>query len=328
MPDQYKPRTGFAVFLSCFFLSTLFAQDDMEFEIDSNATLTPLFLSFSHVEQNLSVDSFSFYQEKIAFGARFTINKYWSGVVVVDFLKDPSEHPYLKPAFVTYQTSSLKLDMGIIFLSHWRHQLRSWNNRYILKSFLDYYDFGWSADLGIRGRYKFNKYFEADVSVVNGEGYKEPGLSPPFKYSTAAYFTPRDPWLFKVYYDFEHNEQKEKTTAVFINYIPKSRYTFSAEYNYKQGLALNQLSAHGFSGYSNIYFTNYLGVFFRYDQIWYNFDETIVAANTYLDNQLVLYGLQYQLFENIRIAAAFKRRNFVRNKPDNIIQLSLEYRTP
>lgn len=301
------------------------ASDDSISEVRG---IEPVFISFSHVYHDMQADSSMFDQEKVSFGARFTLNDYWSGNIWIDFLKDPGEPAYLKPAHLTYRNSNFKMDVGLFFLSQWRIQQRYWQNRYIHESFQSYYDLGWSADVGVRGTYTFNKLLKADVAVVNGDGYKKPGIAFPLKYGAAAYITPVDEALFKIYYDFYPEDVRQNTLSVFVNYGESKKYTLSAEYNFKNGLEHIHSQAHGFSGYSNVHITDYIGIFFRYDQIWYEGALSTNQEPLRDNNHIILSGMQYELFANLRVAATYKRMEYLSYDSDNIIQLSIEYRTP
>lgn len=307
-------------------LSHTWAQGDPDKSDTRHKPITPVFISFSHLNHHLKNDSTFFEQEKVVFGARFNMNKHWSGNVWVDFLRDPDEHPYLKPANLTYKKNKFKLDIGLFYLSQWMMQLRKWENRYIQKTFQDYQGFGWSSDVGLRGTYTFNDHLKTDVAVVNGAGYKTPGFRIPFKYSATAYIQLISKSMLKVYYDFYNMEKKQTTLSVFLNYGNGKHYSVSAEYNSKKGLDFKTLSAHGFSCYSNIQLKKELGVFIRYDQIWYQGLKSITLNVQRYDNLLFITGIQYQCLQNIRIAAAYKRWNVITEGTENIFQLSLEYK--
>ena len=292
------------------------------------AKVVPVFVSFSHLYYDINRDSTVFDQEKVVFGARIKFNEYWSGNIWVDFLQDPGESPYFKPAHVTYKNTKFKIDVGLFFLSQWRVQQQYWQNRYVHKSFQSYYDLGYSADLGLRGTYFINEKIKADVAVVNGKGYEKPGLTLPLKYGATAYISPMEETLVKVYYDFYNEKIRQQTFSIFFTYGNNGAYSFSAEYNYKDGLDFSDISAHGLSGYSNVHITDNMGLFLRFDQIWY---DGFVAEECDLprdNNHLILSGLQYQLFDNLRVAAAYKRINYISYLCSNMIQLSVEYRTP
>ena len=51
-------------------------------------------------------------------------------------------------------------------------QLKAWGHRYIMRTFQDKYKFAHVADLGMIAEYQFGSLFEADVTFVNGEGFK------------------------------------------------------------------------------------------------------------------------------------------------------------
>lgn len=315
------------LYLLCFPLMGYSQENPEDFPLDET-NLEPVFISFSHLYYDVNKDSAIFDQEKVSFGVRFKLNDYWSGNVWVDFLKDPGEPPYLKPAHITYNNNKFKIDLGVFFVSQWRVQQQYWQNRYVHESFQSYYDLGYSADLGIRGTYFFNEKLKADVAIVNGKGYENPGLTLPLRYGAAAYFSPMEEALVKVYYDFYNEKIKQKTFSVFCTYGNNDKYSFSAEYNYKDNFEFLDISAHGLSSYSNFHITDNLGLFFRFDQIWY--DGFVVEEIELLldDNRLILSGLQYQLFDNLRVAAAYKRMDYISYHVSNVIQLSVEYRTP
>ena len=80
---------------------------------------------------------------------------------------------YLKKAHLDWKVSQdTKISMGMIGLNMLNIQEKTWGNRFISKSALDYYGYSATADLGVAIYHKFGEV-STSFLMTNGEGYKE-----------------------------------------------------------------------------------------------------------------------------------------------------------
>ena len=80
---------------------------------------------------------------------------------------------YLKKAQLDWLIDeSTSISMGMIGMNLFNIQEKTWGNRFILKSALDQFGWGPSADLGVGFTKEFNNSVSASLLITNGEGYK------------------------------------------------------------------------------------------------------------------------------------------------------------
>ena len=79
---------------------------------------------------------------------------------------------FLKKAQLDWKCdSNMKISMGMIGLNMLNIQEKTWGNRFVSKSALDYYGYSATADLGI-GIYRNFGNISTSLLMTNGEGYK------------------------------------------------------------------------------------------------------------------------------------------------------------
>lgn len=79
---------------------------------------------------------------------------------------------FLKKAQLDWKCdSNMKISMGMIGLNMLNIQEKTWGNRFVSKSAMDYYGYSATADLGI-GIYRNFGNISTSLLMTNGEGYK------------------------------------------------------------------------------------------------------------------------------------------------------------
>jgi hypothetical protein len=219
-------------------------------------------------------------------------------------------YAYFKNAYLRYQSGKLKVDMGLIGLHQMKVQEKFWGYRYIQKTFQDEFDFGATADIGIHAAYTLNSWLSADLTMINGEGYKNLQRDDKYKYGMG--FTIKSPSavISRLYYDFTQDEENnpQNTYSVFIGYANKDLFRIGGEYVIKENANFKkERFLYGYSVYGTYIISDKIEVFGRYDQVSSNvMDELDVPWNLIDDGSAITAGIQYAPHKDIRFSVNYQ----------------------
>lgn len=268
--------------------------------------------------------------ERSYLGYQFSVTDQLSGKVVFDIGptkvagSDLERVAYVKNAMLTWTTGSFSLDFGLITLEQFNLQEKFWGYRYIWKSFQDEYKFNSSADMGIIGKYKFTKWLAADLTFINGEGYKKLNSDNKFRYGAGITITPISPLTLRLYYDRydsdTDNSKTQQSIAAFAGYKHKL-FDIGIEYNrLVNAKFIAQEDQMGYSAYASVRFLPKFTAFGRYDHL--------ESSNDYFsgDQQRGLIGLQYSPNKYLRLSPNYQTVNPREGKASSWLYLNLEFK--
>lgn len=268
--------------------------------------------------------------ERSYLGYQFSVTKELSGKVVFDIGpskvagSDLERIAYIKNAMLTWKTGDFTLDFGLIGLEQFNIQEKFWGYRYIWKSFQDEYKFNSSADMGIIAKYKFTDWLNADVTFINGEGYKKLNKDNNFRYGAGITVTPVESVTLRAYYDMYNgdgdNAKNQQSLALFAGYKHKKFYV-GAEYN-KLFNTKFQKDQHqnGFSTYASIDIFKKISLFGRYDNL--------SSKNEWSsdDQQRMLMGVQYTPNKYLQISPNFQTVNPRSGRSESYVYLNIGFK--
>lgn len=268
---------------------------------------------YTHFFASLDSDLSAFEVSRAYLGYKYKISEEFTANIKLDIgsINDESQYAlirrytYFKNACLNYKKNKLNINVGLIDLSQFKIQEKFMDQRYIYKSFQDQYKLGSSADIGISGNYEFNKYILVDITLMNGEGYKDFQSDNSYKYGAGLTIKPFDGLLLRLYYDHSKKCINQSTYSAFVGYeykkLGKIGFEYSTQIN--NNFYENQ-DFGGYSGFLHLNLTDKLGVFGRYDKLMSNrvFISDVNVWNYNNDGQLVLTGLQFKLHEKIRVS--------------------------
>ena len=204
-------------------------------------------------------------------GYQYDFNEHWRVKAVYDMGKgdDESLHRvgYVKNAEIDYKTGRFGLNMGLTGTAVFDVQEKFWGYRYVYKSFMDDRGWGSSADLGVKASYQFKKWFGADVSIFNGEGYKKLQMDNQLLYGLGLTFTPAKGVTLRAYADFKTAQDTtcQEKVALFAGYQCKS-FRIGAEGNMQFNHSnSNGHNLYGLSVYGAARLSNKWEAYGRYD---------------------------------------------------------------
>lgn len=175
-------------------------------------------------------------------GYGYNFSKTLSGRVVYD-VADPSVGKLkftgmLKFAYLRYQTQKLTVTGGMIALPEYDHADKKWGYRYIYKPSHDEYGFGTSADLGLSVAYNFASWITADVTLMNGEGYKLTETDSTLKTAVGVTLIPLRNVSLRGYFDSMGRDGLHQQTAEVIASYESNGSLLSGAYHYRKNSGL------------------------------------------------------------------------------------------
>lgn len=289
--------------------SNLAGQESQEFKPGGKPEariFTSLGTSFSDGDSHTKFDLTRAY-----LGYGYNFSKGLSGRIVYD-VADPSAGKLkftgmLKFAFLRYQTGKWTITGGMIPLPEYEFGDRKWGYRYIYKPFHDEYGFGTSADLGASVACNIAPWISADLTVMNGEGYKLIEADSTFKAAAGLTILPIKNLSLRLYFDnMAKNGTLQQTSEVIATYENKGS-ALSAAYNFRLNNGLKE--GHDYQGFSingTLAVRENIGIFGRYDYL-----SSVIAGsesdpwNIMKDGQLFLTGVEIGLASGVNISPNF-----------------------
>lgn len=302
--------------------------ENVEFKLKGKPIVT-IYANYSAGLGHANKES-GFALERSYLGYQFEVAKNLGGKVIFDI--GPTKVPgadlervaYVKNAMVTWSPGNFTLDAGLVKLEQFSVQEDFWGYRYIWKSFQDEYKFNSSADLGIIAKYKFNKYVSADLTFVNGEGYKKLSKGNNNRYGLGVTLTPIKPLVLRAYYDrydAEGEDAKAQESVTLFAGYKHQWFSLGLEYNklWNSGFVSKQDKT-GYSAYATVHINKKFSVFGRYDDL--------TSRDHYFkgDERRSIVGLQYRPLRYVRISPNFQTVNPANGKASNFLFLNVEFK--
>jgi len=217
-------------------------------------------------------------------------------------------YAYYREASINYSKDKLNITLGITGTRLFDYQQKFWGKRYIANTFHSLNGYGFVADLGIAVDYKFSDLFQADFTLMNGEGYSSLQMDNNLKSSLGVTFTPVKQLALRIYGDLAKQSGLWQTTLVGFAGYKNDYCTLGAEISYKTNLDL--ISGHdawGISGTGAINLTSKIEFFTRYD-----YSTSVILPgddrewNFSKDGTFLITGFQYTFNKVVKIALDYQ----------------------
>jgi len=218
------------------FPATLLGQTKDDFKPSGKAEVrifTGFNTTFSDSEMHSKFDVTRAY---LGYGYNFTSEL--SGRIVYD-VADPSVGNLkftgmLKFAYLRYKSEKWTVTGGMIPLPEYDYADKKWGYRYIYKPAHDLYGFGASADLGLSVVHRIAPWISADVTLMNGEGYKLTEADSAFKAAAGITILPVKSVSLRGYLDnMSKDGINQQTAEVFVSWEERG-YLLSAAFHYRR----------------------------------------------------------------------------------------------
>lgn len=248
---------------------------------------------------------------------------------------------YVRNAFLRWVDKGFDISIGEIGMLEFSMQEDYWNHRYVLKSFQDLNKMSSSVDLGITAGYTFNSFLAADITLVNGEGYKEVKKDNSNRYGLGITAKPYAGFVLRAFADI-YNESEEMraalpeavtdatyknqySTALFAGYEDK-HISAGIEYSkvYNKGF-IEKKNYYGYSAYSSIEVASKWRVYARYDNMDSSSPSSFTKPWNSLDGQLMIGGVEYRPMRQLKISPNIRNINPSRGKSEQYLFINLEF---
>ncbi|MQY80029.1 MAG: porin [Bacteroidetes bacterium] len=292
---------------------TGFSQDSTIFQ-PQGKVFARIFTNF-HSELSESEHQSAFEVTRAYLGYESEMHKNFSGIVKIDIGKPDDggqnssfrQYAYFKNAGVTYKNGKFICRFGLIDTKQFTIQEKIWGHRYLFKSFQDEYKFGVKADMGTIVEYRFNSVLDADLSVMNGEGYKKLQLDNSFRTGLGFNFYPSAGWIIRLYFDYSEKAVVQNSFVTFIGYKNK-RLVAGLEYNYETNFEfVDNQNIMGYSAYVSYDINDRFQLFGRYDRLYSNILPNEEFSWHYdNDGSTIIGGVQFSPIKQIKIAVNYQ----------------------
>jgi hypothetical protein len=306
-------RLLFILMLSCTMVP-LTSQEEQQEERYPGVVSGRIYSNFNY-RVNYPEHATSFALTRAYFGYDRQISEQFHATVKLDVgsPEDISEfsrinrYAYFKNAGVTYRNGAVTAWGGLFDMVQYKVQEDFWGYRYLYKSYMDEYRFGPSADLGAGVRYHFNRKFEADFVISNGEGYSSPQLDDDYKAGWGVTFRPIENLTIRGYYSIFLVEIPQMTFSGFAGYSMKN-FRIAGEYNHQLNYRFNlNRDRYGYSIYSTYKLSDNWEIFVRYDQLFSNpVGDNNIPWNLPEDGSALIGGVQFKPVRNIHITMDYQ----------------------
>ena len=246
------------------------------------------------------------------FGYGYNFSKEFSGKITFD-VGDPGVGAlqmtaYLKNASLQYSIKGFTANFGLISTTQFSAQEDFWANRYVQKTFQDYFGFNSSADLGLGLAYKFNKFVKVDLSFYNGEGYKKVQADSTFQTAIGLTLTPVKGLTIRGSYDTMKKKGIDQSTISAFAGYSADMFSLAFEYNTQNNHKMvNDNNFGGPSVYGSISPIKKVKIYARYDDLSSNTLAGKTADwNLSKDGTMLIAGIEYAPVKGVKLSPNFQ----------------------
>ncbi len=245
------------------------------------------------------------------FGYSYNFSKNFSGRVVYDAASPSPGKPnfsgMLKFGYLKYQNERLSVTAGMIPLPEYEASDSKWGYRYIYRPAYELYEFGAASDLGLSVAYKFTSWLSADLTVMNGEGYKVLESDSTFKAALGFSLTPATGAYMRLYVDNMTKDGISQNTVELIAWYENNGSSVSAAYNYKKNHMMQKNhDYHAITVNGTVAVGDKTKLTGRFDNVSAINPDGAVPWYPSKEGQLYLIGLQYNLASGVNISPNFQ----------------------
>lgn len=345
-----KTRSIIVTGLLCvLFQTSLFSQEtqscDNESFKPSGKIIARGFLDFSQGLGSNTSEETGMDITRALLGYNYQITPALQAQVVIDGASGKSStgqsEVYLRNAFLRWKDKGLDISVGQIGLLQFNTQEDYWTYRYVMKSFQDENKMGSSVDLGITAQYDISPLLSADISLTNGEGYKQVEKNNSTRYGAGFNIRPIKNTVFRIYGDI-YNESENLRDALPSGVTDakySNQYTLSLFAGYQDeiisgGIEYNHLfnkgfiekkSYYGYSLYSTVKVAPKWKIFGRYDLTDSSKPSSFTSSWNNEDGQLMMLGAEFRPLKQVKIAPNIRNINADNRKSEQYIFVNLEF---
>jgi len=327
------------------FAPQLFAQSDSTAFKPSGKIIARAFVDYSTGLSSNTNEDTGFDITRAFLGYSYQITPTLRAQVIVDGASGKDDkgnlQVYLRNAFVEWKDYGFTISAGEIGMLASNLQESYWKHRYVFKSFQDLNKISNSVDIGITAEYDFNNILSADISIMNGEGYKTVKKDDSNKYALGLTISPIKNFVLRAYGDVYIESEKlrqalpediteaeyknQYTVALFGGYQDKN-ISGGIEYtrSYNRGFIENK-DIYGYSAFSSVKVAPKWRAYARYDHASSDSPTNFTSPWSSNDGQLIIGGIEFQPIKQLKISPNFRNLNPDRSKSEQYLFINLEF---
>ncbi|MDR1882345.1 MAG: porin [Prevotella sp.] len=323
-------------------VSPCFAQDSAAFK-PSGKVIARGFLDYStgfgHVNKEKGFDI-----TRAFLGYNYRLTRTIQAQIVIDGVAGKTSsgglEVYLRNAFVNWNDKGFNVSAGQIGLMQFSVQEKYFMHRYVMKSFQDLNKMAPSVDLGFTVGYTFNDLVSADISLTNGEGYRNVKKDNSMRYAAGLNLYPVKNVIFRIYADMYNDDETQRdalpagitgtkyrdqySLSLFAGYQDR-KISGGVEYNrvYNKGF-IDKKDYYGYSAYASAKIAPKWRAFARYDLMDSSGPDNFISPWNNSDGQLMMVGAEFQALKQLKIAPNFRNINADRSKAEQYFFINME----
>ncbi len=245
-------------------------------------------------------------------GYSYNFTRTLSGRIVYD-VADPSAGNLkftgmLKFAYLRYHSEKWTVTGGMIPLPEYDHADKKWGYRYIYKPAHDLYGFGASADLGLSVVHRIVPWISADITLMNGEGYKLTEADSAFKAAAGITLLPVRNVSLRGYFDNMRKDGINQQTAELITSWEGRGCLISAALHYRKNHKL--VEGHDYRALTmngSVPLSERVSLLGRYDYVTSVKEEGAEDPwNLAKDGQFFLAGIEFAISPGVSLSPNFQ----------------------
>jgi hypothetical protein len=212
--------------------------------------------------------------------------------------------PYLKRAYLEYNSPGLSVSAGLLVLEQFKYVRQIWQLRYVEKTFQNKFMYGENRNIGILLKHRVSSYFSYDFAFTTG--YSTPISRYSAKYILMGGQTfDTDFCAFRLFSSISLSSDYEQTFSLFITKnLLKSAIGMEIAGKYSSARLLDE-NKYGFSVFWNHSFSQNIMCFGRYDM-----NRKSEGPET---ENIILAGIQYSFKKHFRGSIFYENENFETN---------------
>ncbi len=339
---EKRKRLIYLLSLLFFTSHSAFSQSNTDFN-PSGKIIARGFFDFSTGIGNETKESgYDITRALLGYNYKFTKNL--QGQIVLDAASGKNDkgnlQPHLRNAFVTWKDEKLCVSAGLVGLLQFKIQEEYWAHRYVFKSLQDENKMGSSVDAGITAQYTFSPAIAADISIINGEGYKKIEKNNSTLYGLGVSASPTKGLLLRAYGDIytESEECRDALPSEISDTKYKNQYILSLfagykndkisagiEYSHQMNKGfIEDKNSNGYSAYTTVNISDKWNVYGRYDLLDSSSPDTFISSWNKLDGQLMILGTEFTVSKQLKISPNLRNINPRIGKSEQYLFVNVE----
>lgn len=220
----------------------------------------------------------------------------------------PHRYAYFREASIAWSDERLTVTMGITSTKLFEFQQKFLGKRFIANTYQSINGYGFVADLGVTAEYKVNKVLQADLILMNGEGYNNLQIDNNLRLSMGFTITPTESFAIRLIGDVQNKDGLWQPMAVGFIGFKNDLFTIGGEVSYKSNLDLNKgHHAWGISATGGVNITKNTEIFSRFDySSSVRVTGDLLQWNYKNDGSFMIAGLQHTFSPNVKIALDYQ----------------------